>query len=49
MSERVAFARELVGRDRKVAPVARFMQITRQAIRTPNPAGHPSGALLRAG
>lgn len=38
MTERVAFARELVGRGRKVAPVARVLQISRQAIyRTPKP------------
>ena len=38
MTERVAFARDLVGRGRKVAPVARVLQISRQAIyRTPKP------------
>jgi len=38
VTERVAFARDLVGRGRKVAPVARVLQISRQAIyRTPKP------------
>ena len=42
MSERVAFARELVGRGRRVAPVARVLRITRQAIyRTPRPRRAP--------
>lgn len=42
MTERVAFARDLVGRGRKVAPVARTLQITRQAIyRTPKPRRAP--------
>ena len=42
MTERVAFARELVGRGRKVAPVARVLQISRQAIyRTPTPRRAP--------
>ena len=40
--QRVAFARDLVGRGRKVAPVARTLQITRQAIyRTPKPRRAP--------
>ena len=40
--ERVAFARELVGRGRKVAPVARTLKISRQAIyRTPKPRRAP--------
>jgi len=42
VTERVAFARDLVGRGRKVAPVARSLQITRQAIyRTPKPRRAP--------
>jgi len=42
VTERVAFARELVGRGRKVAPVARVLQISRQAIyRTPKPRRAP--------
>lgn len=42
MTERVAFARDLVGRGRKVAPVARVLQISRQAIyRTPKPRRAP--------
>lgn len=42
VTERVAFARDLVGRGRKVAPVARTLQITRQAIyRTPKPRRAP--------
>jgi putative transposase len=42
VSERVAFARQLVARGRQVAPVARVMQITRQAIyRTPKPRRAP--------
>jgi len=40
--ERVAFARELVGRGRRVAPVARTLKISRQAIyRTPKPRRAP--------
>jgi putative transposase len=40
--QRVAFARELVGRGRAVAPVARILQISRQAIyRTPKPRRAP--------
>ncbi|MGH2962465.1 MAG: IS3 family transposase [Solirubrobacterales bacterium] len=42
VTERVAFARELVGRARQVAPVARTLQISRQAIyRTPKPRKPP--------
>lgn len=42
VTERVAFARDLVGRGRKVAPVARVLQISRQAIyRTPKPRKPP--------
>jgi putative transposase len=42
VSERVAFARELVGRGRKVAPVARVLRISRQAIyRAPKPRRPP--------
>jgi len=42
VTERVAFARELVGRGRGVAPVARVLQISRQAIyRTPKPRRAP--------
>ena len=42
MTRRVAFARELVGRGRRVAPVARTLQISRQAIyRTPKPRRAP--------
>jgi len=42
VTERVAFARELVGRGRQVAPVARVLQISRQAIyRTPKPRKPP--------
>jgi len=42
VTERVAFARELVGRGRRVAPVARVLQISRQAIyRTPKPRRAP--------
>jgi putative transposase len=42
VTERVAFARTLVGRGRKVAPVARTLQISRQAIyRTPRPRRAP--------
>ena len=42
VTERVAFARDLVGRGRKVAPVARVLQISRQAIyRTPKPRRPP--------
>lgn len=42
MTERVAFARELVGRGRQVAPVARVLGISRQAIyRTPKPRRPP--------
>jgi putative transposase len=40
--QRVAFARDLVGRGRQVAPVARTLQISRQAIyRTPKPRRPP--------
>jgi putative transposase len=42
VTERVAFARDLVGRGRKVAPVARVLGISRQAIyRTPKPRRPP--------
>jgi putative transposase len=42
VSERVARSRELVGRGRKPAVVARVMQVTRQAIyRTPRPRRAP--------
>ena len=42
MRERVARSRQLVARRRKVAVVARVMQISRQAIyRTPKPRARP--------
>jgi putative transposase len=42
VTERVAFARDLVGRGRKAAPVARVLQISRQAVyRTPEPRRAP--------
>jgi len=48
VTERVAFARELVGRGRQVAPVARTLQISRQAIyRTPKPRRAPQRRLPR--
>lgn len=48
VTERVAFARELVGRGRQVAPVARTLQISRQAIyRKPKPRRAPQRRLPR--